>query len=75
MEEDERQKLLEEMGVADHQMPPEPVAATVKQVIDALSKMPPAARVYLEGCDCIGIASGVAILESDGDVLLKRGER
>jgi len=44
---------------------------TVAQLIKLLERMPKDARVWHEGCDCLGAADGVE-LDDDGTVLISR---
>ena len=46
---------------------------TVTQLIALLQTMPPDAKVFHEGCDCIGMASDVTFNEDDGSVMIVLG--
>lgn len=53
---------------------------TVRELIDALAKIPPEMEVFSEGCDCVGEAEGIAIFAfRDGprsrDVLLVKRDQ
>lgn len=45
---------------------------TVEQLINELSKLPPDAVVFTEGCDCIGEAISVSYDSSDNSIMIHR---
>lgn len=49
-----------------------PKTLTVAQLIEQLRKMPQDARVYTEGCDCLGEAASVEYREHDHTVEINR---
>ena len=45
---------------------------TVKELIEALQKMPQDVQVITEGCDCYEYASGIIYVDKNGDGRLLR---
>lgn len=47
---------------------------TVSELIDLLAKFPPDMLVQVEGCDCIGVAVGVDLMDhiSPNEILITR---
>lgn len=44
---------------------------TVRELVEELMKLPPDAKVYTEGCDCLGNIASVTV-ESDQTIMLNR---